>query len=184
MYPIFQTCTLHQRTSHSLPETTSELLLASLNQFSFVTVATVQQPQHQAPTVLAQGSLEHRVDMFTRVTVGDIRRRYWNRRTSLMIRRSMMSNKAVALLPRDKLPPQPPQLSKSFNLLVHLFPNLSCLSCPCLSSKGRGQIGQVSGVLWRLSATLSMTIPATNSDPRYSKAIHKVCRAKYDHWRC
>ena len=155
--PILQTCTQNQRTSHSLPETTSELLLASLNQFSFVTVATVQQPQHQAPTVLAQGSLEHCVGLYARVTVGDIRRKYWNRRTSLMIRRSITSNKTVALLPHDKLPPQPPQLSKSFNLLVHLFPNLSCLSCPCLSSKGRGQIGQVSGVLRHLSATLLMT---------------------------
>jgi hypothetical protein len=29
-----------------------------------------------------------------------------------------------------------------------------------------------------------MTIPATNSDPRYSKAIHKGSRTKYDHWRC
>ena len=99
-----------------------------------------------------------------------------------MIRRSKTSRKAAALLPHDKLSPQPPQKSELFNSLVHLFLNLSCLSCP-YSSKDRDQNGQVSGVGWHLSAIPSMTIPAMHFDLHYSKAIHKVIQTKLDDCR-
>ena len=75
-----------------------QILLVFSNQFQIIGYVGGITIPLRLPTVLAQGSLRCREGLFTRDTVGDIRRMYQNRRTSLLIRRSTTSmiNEAMA----------------------------------------------------------------------------------------